>query len=84
MEDGLTLVIVEVRYRSAAGPVTPAETIDRTKCLKIARTTLHFLQRHRKYADRPVRFDVVALSGSLHSPRIDWIQNAFSGDGLFS
>jgi putative endonuclease len=84
MDDGSTLIIVEVRYRAAAGFVTAAETIDRIKCRKIARATRHFLQRHRAYAERPVRFDVVALSGSLQKPHIDWIRNAFSGDDLTS
>jgi putative endonuclease len=76
MQDGATLVFVEVRLRSrsdfggAAASVTPAK---QKKLLAAARqylTTLKTLP--------PCRFDVVALNGNA-AP--DWIKNAFDDMG---
>ncbi len=76
MQDGATLVFIEVRLRSrtdfggAAASVTPAK---QKKLLAAARqylTTLKTLP--------PCRFDVVALSGD-GAP--EWIRNAFDDMG---
>jgi putative endonuclease len=76
MQDGATLVFIEVRLRSrsdfggAAASVTPAK---QKKLLTAARqylTTLKTLP--------PCRFDVVALSGDA-AP--EWIRNAFDDVG---
>jgi len=76
MQDGPTLVFVEVRLRSrsdfggAAASVTPAK---QQKLLAAARqylTTLKTLP--------PCRFDVVALTGTAPP---DWIKNAFDDMG---
>jgi putative endonuclease len=76
MQDGATLVFIEVRLRSrsdfggAAASVTPAK---QKKLLAAARqylTTLKTLP--------PCRFDVVALSGDA-AP--EWIRNAFDDVG---
>ena len=72
MQDGATLVFVEVRLRSrsdfggAAASVTPAK---QKKLLAAARQYLAGLKTLP-----PCRFDVVALSGS-DAP--EWIENAF-------
>jgi putative endonuclease len=76
MQDGATLVFVEVRLRSrsdfggAAASVTPAK---QRRLLAAARQYLATLK-----AMPPCRFDVVALSGS-GSP--EWIKNAFDDMG---
>jgi putative endonuclease len=76
MQDGPTLVFVEVRLRSssdfggAAASVTPAK---QKKLLAAARqylTTLKTLP--------PCRFDVVALTGNAPP---EWIKNAFDDMG---
>lgn len=76
MQDGVTLVFIEVRLRSrsdfggAAASVTPAK---QKKLLAAARqylTTLNTLP--------PCRFDVVALNGNAPP---DWIKNAFDDVG---
>lgn len=76
MQDGTTLIFIEVRLRTrndfggAAASVTPAK---QRKLLAAARqylTTLKTLP--------PCRFDVVALSGD-DAP--DWIRNAFDDMG---
>jgi putative endonuclease len=76
MQDGATLVFVEVRLRSrsdfggAAASVTPAK---QKKLLAAARQYLAALQTLP-----PCRFDVLALSGD-GTP--EWIQNAFDDMG---
>ena len=75
MEDGYTLVFVEVRYRSsirfggALTSVTPA------KQRRLRRTADHYLQQRDPYGDRPCRFDVVACDGDS-SDELLWIRNA--------
>jgi putative endonuclease len=76
MEDGSTLVFVEVRLRSrsnfggAAASVTPAK---QKKLLATARQYLATLK-----SLPPCRFDVVALTGNA-TP--EWIKNAFDDVG---
>ncbi len=82
MIHGSELVIVEIRYRAEASCVTPAETITLAKRRRIARTTLHFLQRNPEWEDQPLRFDVIALQGPLNTPRVEWIRNAFTTEDL--
>ncbi len=72
MQDGRTLVFVEVRYRKsnrfggAAGSITPA------KQRRIALTALHYLQSKRQ-TNAICRFDAVTISAS----GLDWIKDAF-------
>jgi putative endonuclease len=76
MQDGATLVFVEVRLRSrsdfggAAASVTPAK---QKKLLAAARQYLATLKTLP-----PCRFDVVALTGSA-AP--EWIKDAFEDVG---
>ena len=76
MQEGPTLVFVEVRLRSrgdfggAAASVTPAK---QKKLLAAARQYLAALNMRP-----PCRFDVVALNGSA-AP--EWIRNAFEDVG---
>ena len=76
MQDGATLVFVEVRLRSrsdfggAAASVTPGK---QKKLLAAARQYLATLKTLP-----PCRFDVVALTGS-DAP--EWIKNAFEDVG---
>ncbi|OJZ17586.1 MAG: YraN family protein [Thiobacillus sp. 65-29] len=76
MQDGATLVFVEVRlrrnadYGGAAASVTPAK---QKKLLATARLYLAGLANVP-----PCRFDVVALDGNTVA---DWIRNAFDDMG---
>ncbi len=70
------LVFIEVRYRRATHFTAPAPTIDRRKRRKIVATAAMFVAREPHFADRTMRFDVVAISADRHDP-IDWIQDAF-------
>ncbi|MGK9173174.1 YraN family protein [Yokenella regensburgei] len=75
MQDSITTVFVEVRYRKsarfggAAGSVTPA------KQRKLLHTAQWWLARHNGSFDTvDCRFDVVAFTGN----DVEWIQNAFT------
>jgi putative endonuclease len=77
MQDGATLVFIEVRLRSrsdfggAAASVTPAK---QRKLLATARQYLAGLP-----AIPPCRFDVIALADKTADP--EWLQNAFDDVG---
>ncbi|MCX7095219.1 MAG: YraN family protein [Methylobacter sp.] len=72
MTDRQTLVIVEVRFRKTDKYGSAVESITRTKQSRIIAATHIYLSAQK--TDRPIRFDVVAISGNGN---IDWIQNAF-------
>lgn len=81
MRDGDFLALIEVRYRAdqafggAAASVTPG------KRRRIVQAARHFLAYHPDAGDAPaLRFDVLALDGPLHRPRIEWIRDAFRVD----
>lgn len=78
MDDGDGLVFVEVRFRAHRQYASGAESVDRRKQARLAAAAAHYLQRHRDAAQRPARFDVVALAPGAGGLAIEWIQNAFS------
>jgi putative endonuclease len=77
MEHGAELVIVEIRYRRHVTPVEPAASITRVKRDRIIRATANFIKVYDRYLERPLRFDVVALSGPLDRVKIQWLRAAF-------
>ncbi|MGI9263283.1 MAG: YraN family protein [Gammaproteobacteria bacterium] len=77
MREGSCLVFVEVRYRHAGALVSAAESVSRTKRLRLIRAGRHYLMKHQKSVERPVRFDVVAISGSDAENEIAWLKDAF-------
>ena len=77
MRDKTTYVFVEVRYRQSTSYGESYETITSTKQKKIIRATGIFLQKRKLYENVPCRFDVVALTGNLAAPKINWIKDAF-------
>jgi len=72
MTDKLTLVVIEVRFRKTDKYGSAVESITRAKQSRIIAATHVYLSSQK--TDRPIRFDVVAISGNGN---IDWIQNAF-------
>ena len=78
MQNGETLVFVEVRYRKDTELGSPLETVTASKQRKLTRAAQFYLQQHFGNRWPPCRFDVVGISGELaDSPTIDWIANAF-------
>lgn len=74
LRDAGNLVFVEVRYRRQDRYGSGLESVDRNKQRRISLCAAHYLQHHPREADRPARFDVVAVGPD---GGIDWIRNAF-------
>jgi len=72
MLDNQALVIIEVRYRKSDRYGSAVESITQAKQSRIIAATHIYLST--KKTDRPIRFDVVAISGNGD---INWIKNAF-------
>ncbi len=72
MQDGESLVFVEVRYRSHGGFGSAVESVTPAKQQRLRRAAEHYLQRLRPIP--PCRFDIVGIGADN---RIDWIRNAF-------
>ncbi|MGL4766937.1 MAG: YraN family protein [Formosimonas sp.] len=75
MQDGDTLVFVEVRWRQneafggAAASITPA------KLQRLTRACQLFLQQNPAWQSQPCRIDAVLLTGDLAAPRMDWLKS---------
>ncbi|MEM1262313.1 MAG: YraN family protein [Pseudomonadota bacterium] len=79
MNDGPTLVSVEVRYRSGRSHGGAIASITTAKQQRWVRATEYLVASSRSLAGRCVRFDVVALDGK--EPRIVWLQDVLRLDG---
>lgn len=81
LEDGKSLVFVEVRYRRQDRFGSPAETVDGRKQRRLRAAAKHYLQRHPEDCNKPCRFDIVAITGSTEAAQsaadVRWLQNAF-------
>ncbi len=71
------LVFIEVRYRNNESHLSVVETIDQRKCKKLVTTSKYFINKHRNYQSNQCRYDVIAITGELDKPAIEWIKNAF-------
>lgn len=71
MRDGVVVVFVEVRARSASRFGGAAESITSVKQARIILAARHYLAREG--LDAPCRFDALLLDGD----RLDWIRGAF-------
>ena len=76
MDDGESLVFVEVRYRESSGFGGAAASVTRGKQRRLIRAAQAWLAQHPALAQRPCRFDVVALGGGGD----EWIRDAFQVD----
>ncbi len=74
MEDGATVVFVEVRLRSRADFGGAAASIGKTKQAKLLTTARHYLSTLRKIP--PCRFDAILLN-SAEGGQVEWVKNAF-------
>ena len=78
MQDGRCLVVVEVRFRGSKSFVTAGLTIDNRKQRKIIRTAAMFLAWNERFANNPIRFDVVGINADAHGDTtIEWMKDAF-------
>lgn len=76
MEDGRTLVFVEVRYRASDAYGGAAASVTAAKRRRLERAIRAYLASAPGAARRNLRADVVAVSGG---GAVEWIPNAFEG-----
>ena len=79
--DGDVTVFVEVKARDGDGFGGGAEAVTRWKQRRLTRMAMDYLARHGRLADRPCRFDVVAVDVSSGAPAVDVYPNAFDASG---
>jgi len=77
MEDGQTLVFVEVKARFSAGAGQGLQAVTAAKQRKIAKSATMYLMKHG-WLRRSIRFDVIEINqeGIIHIP------NAFQPGGM--
>lgn len=73
MQDGATLVFVEVRKRTSSRFGGAAESITAAKRDRIITTARQYLVQAK--SDQPCRFDAVLVDAT---GRIEWLRDAFS------
>lgn len=78
MLDRTTLVLVEVRSRSADGFGGAAASVTWRKQKRLAAAAGHLLLTRADLRRYPARFDVVAIRPGGGGPEIRWIKDAFS------
>ncbi len=83
MQQQAILVFIEVRYRRNASYGGSLESINYPKQQRILRTAHHYLYTHSWTQQHPCRFDVVLIQGTLITPQIRWLTDAFRNETLF-
>jgi putative endonuclease len=75
MQQGQTLVFVEVRYRRSNRYGSALESVDPRKQARLLHSARHYLLGHPNWQNRPCRFDIIGISGDQGT--IQWLTNAF-------
>jgi putative endonuclease len=78
MQDGSTLVLVEVRCRASNDYGGAAASVNWQKQRKLAKTAEHLLMKRPELRRHPARFDVVAITTGAGDIRLEWIKSAFT------
>jgi putative endonuclease len=73
MQDGKTLVFIEVRLRSSSNFGGAAMSITQSKQQKLKRSAERYMQLHGECA---CRFDAILMQ-SINTGAIEWVHNAF-------
>lgn len=78
MQEQQTLVFVEVKYRKSPHYGGAISAISCAKQEKIKQCAAFYLQKSglNEY-NTPCRFDAVLIDGSINTPKISWLKNAF-------
>ena len=79
MQDGDSLVFVEVRYRKLTHFGHPTETVSRIKQTRIIHCARYYMHIHQSW-NEPVRFDVISIEGQAEAMKIEWLTDAFQPD----
>lgn len=75
MQDGETLVFIEVKMRRSARYGSPLEAVTARKQQRLTRSAQAYLLQHPHQG--PLRFDVVGIVFEAGQPRLSHVQNAF-------
>lgn len=78
MNDGDTLVFVEVRLRRPGQFASALESVTAGKQQRVIRAAQHYLLRYRLTERVRCRFDVVALDRLDPNAPVDWVSDAFT------
>lgn len=81
MDEGDTLVFVEVRVRSHAQFGGAAGSVDQRKQRRLFSAASAYLAANPTLAQRNCRFDIVAINGPAET-QLEWLRNAFTADDL--
>nr|VFJ72682.1 MAG: putative endonuclease [Candidatus Kentron sp. FW] len=73
----MTIVFVEVRFRSNSHFGTGAESVNYRKQRRIIMAAHHYLQQNPILREKPCRFDIISISPQQRSNNICWIPAAF-------
>ena len=77
MEDGETVVFVEVKYRKSSRHGTGADAVTFHKQGRISRTASWYLAMNPHRAEQVCRFDVISIDPGKADQGINWIKSAF-------
>lgn len=77
MQDGDTLVFIEVRSRTNADFIDPVTSINARKQQRMRRAAQVYLKHHRLTNKVKARIDVLGILQDAHGPtQFNWIKNA--------
>ena len=76
MDDGGSVVFVEVRQRSRGDFGGAAESLGARKQAKVRRAAERWLAQHGRHED-PVRFDAFLVDGDEPAPTVRHVRDAF-------
>lgn len=77
MQDGQTLVFVEVKFRKSSQHGSGADAVTFHKQGRISRTAAWYLAKNPHKAERVCRFDVISINPAQGNKGVDWIKSAF-------
>ena len=78
MQEGQTLVFVEVKYRKNNHFGGAISAVSLSKQIKIKHCVAFFLHKAKlNEYNTPCRVDVIALEGDINQPQVTWLKNAF-------
>lgn len=82
MRDKGCLALIEVRFRNNRSQVEATLTVDHRKQQKLVRTAAMFLAWNERYAELPLRFDVLGLDRDASgATTVSWVRDAFRPAG---
>ena len=77
MEDGTTIVFVEVKYRKSNQHGSGADAVTFQKQRKISQTAAWYLALNPHRAEQFCRFDVISIDTRQGNQDVRWIKAAF-------